>query len=117
MRWWEAAIWGSVGGGISELVSVTKFRLVELKKWPKALRESPYWILGICWVLVGGALAALYHRGTPLTEIICVNIGATAPLIVHTLMKATPAGQPGTVDAGAPAGSPADVTANTGPYL
>ncbi|GID97437.1 hypothetical protein Adi01nite_68490 [Amorphoplanes digitatis] len=90
----QAFLLGTAGGLLAELVAVSKYRLTKFEKWPSYIRGRAYWIMGFLWVATGGALACMYNAQSPLPVLVCVNIGASAPLIVRTLM------QPGTTGPG-----------------
>src|SRR3954452_7132266 len=118
---WHVFVWGLLGGLILEFLAVNKHRQTQFKNWPQYLRERAYWIMGIPMVLLGGVTALAYHlSGVKLTVILCLNIGASAPVIFQTATRKIPPGPPGTVDAGGgasatPQPDPAEPAAATGP--
>lgn len=63
------------------------------------MRRRRYWVLGLGWILIGGVIPAAHALdGSVLSAWACINLGLTAPLVIHTAMRALPAGKPGTVD-------------------
>jgi hypothetical protein len=94
-----AFLFGAVGGLIAEVASLSVHRLRNPKKWPKYMRYRRYWALGVCWVAIGGVIPAAHaFDGSNLSAWVCINLGLTAPLCIHTAMRAAPAGKPGKVN-------------------
>jgi len=97
---WAVFGLGAVGGGLLEFATVNKYRLLPAEFWPRHFRRCGYWIIGGIWVFIGGGLAWLYHPSGSYVGLLCVQIGASGPAIVQTILGKTPPGLPGTVDDG-----------------
>jgi hypothetical protein len=94
-----AFIFGLIGGFIAEVASISAHRHSKPEDWPRYMRRRRYWWLGACWIIIGGAIPAIYTwDGCTLSAWASVNIGLTAPLLIHTAMRATPHGPPGSPD-------------------
>lgn len=74
---------------------VKLLELVEIHRIPAQLRpnlrEVIYWIPFAILPLVGGFLAYVYIKsGTPLSPMLALNIGVTAPLVFRSLAERLP---------------------------
>lgn len=88
-------IWGMTGGGFVELVGLYKIR--DNPNLPSFLSSWFYWVVTIAMIIAGGILAFVYNRtNAPLSEMLAINIGASAPLILRTLSSKPP--PPGSSD-------------------
>lgn len=75
---------GAFGGLMGELLKW--YRLRELNKLPQYIRSPFYWLITLLIIFCGGILTTLY--GTKdVNSILAVNIGLSAPLIIHSLSK------------------------------
>jgi len=95
MNIWEGFLWGVAGGVLVELLAWYKDRRNPTAAYP----WRKYWVLTILMILAGGLLVVMYLRsGAGLNTIVCVNIGASAPLLIASLASAIPRVTPGKVD-------------------
>ena len=91
----EAFSWGLFGGFIAEALTWYKDR----RNPTTALPWRKYWFTTVIMIFIGGGLVLMYLRsGAGLNPILCVNIGATAPLIIAALSSITPKVSAGKVD-------------------
>jgi len=92
--------WRLVGGVLAEFLSISKHRGEAVRDWPAKVRLPSYWVFGVLWVLVGGLLAVLLSsmEGVRFNELVAVNIGASAPLLVERLIAKAPPIDLGKVD-------------------
>jgi len=87
--------WGLFGGIIAEALTWYKDRLNPTT----ALPWRKYWAATIIMILIGGGLVLMYQQsGAGLNPILCVNIGASAPLIIAALTSIAPKVPPGNVN-------------------
>ena len=87
----EYFIYGIFGGLLAELLGLYKLRTQAPSAFPSYLRSKFYWLVTIAMILAGGVLVLIYNKsGLELKPIIAVNIGASAPLILGTLIQTTP---------------------------
>lgn len=83
----EAFSWGIFGGFIAEALTWYKDRRNPATAYP----WRKYWVATIIMIGIGGGLVLMYLRsGAGLNPILCVNIGASAPLIIGAMVAATP---------------------------
>ena len=87
--------WGIFGGGLVELLAWYKDR----RNPAQSLPLQKYWIATILMILAGGGLVCMYMQSdVQLNAILCVNIGASAPLIIGAFAGTTPPITPGRVN-------------------
>ena len=87
----EYFMYGVFGGLLAELLGLYKLRTQAPATFPAYLRSPFYWVVTIGMILAGGGLVWLYHKsGLELKPIIAVNIGASAPLILGSLVQSKP---------------------------
>lgn len=87
----EYFLYGVFGGFLAELLGLYKLRTQAPGAFPSYFRSKLYWFVTIPMILVGGCLVVIYNKsGLDLKPIIAVNIGASAPLILGTLVQTTP---------------------------
>jgi|CXWL01.1.fsa_nt_gi hypothetical protein len=89
----EPCVWFAAFGGFC----INVLGLLELAKIPRAqwpnFREPLYWLPFVFWPVAASVLASAYNTApTPLTPIVAVNVGASAPLILKTLAATVPFG-------------------------
>lgn len=84
---WQVFIWGTVGGLLAELFKW--YNLRESPNMPEYLRSFFYWLVTLLMIGVGGLLADLYNIPAD-NRLLAINVGASAPLIIQTLMKGLP---------------------------
>jgi len=82
---------GILGGFLAELFGLFKLRQQARQDLPLWLKSPFYWIITISMIAAGGLLVVVYIKsGIDLKPIIAVNVGASAPLIIGTLVAQTP---------------------------
>jgi len=87
----EFFLYGVVGGVFAELLGLYKLRTQAPAAYPAYLRSAFYWSVTTAMVLAGGVLVWIYSRsGLDMKPLIAVNIGASAPLILGSLIQTTP---------------------------
>jgi hypothetical protein len=84
---WPVFLAGSFGGALAELVKWYGMR--ESEHFPTYARSARYWVITAIMVICGGLLATMYGTRTMMATL-CVNIGASAPLIVVSLVRTVP---------------------------
>lgn len=92
MEIWHGFLYGMLGGVLAELFGLFRLRQQAPKDLPIWLKSPFYWIVTLLMVLAGGGLVFVYlQSGVEMKAIVAVNIGASAPLIIGTLVAQTPA--------------------------
>ncbi len=95
MSWHEGLLYGLLGGALAELLGWYKLRQEE--KLPPWTKSKFYWIMTLLMVGAGGGLVIVYlQSGIDLKPILAVNVGASAPLILGSLVAPalpTPSGK------------------------
>jgi hypothetical protein len=87
----EGFMYGVIGGMLSELLGWFKLRQQAPNEFPIWLKSYFYWILTTLMILAGGALVVIYLKSNiDLKPIVAVNLGASAPLIIGTLVAQSP---------------------------
>jgi hypothetical protein len=87
----EYFLYGIFGGLLAELLGLYKLRTQAPAAFPSYLRSAFYWVVTIGMILAGGVLVWIYNKsGLDLKPIIAVNIGASAPLILGSLVQTKP---------------------------
>lgn len=88
---WTAAFYSSVGGIAVEVVALFKLRKKGKNAFPDYLASKFYWITTILMIAVSAVITSGYVvDGQHLGAILCMNTGATAPLIIGNWTKETP---------------------------
>lgn len=99
MTVWDGFWLGVLGGIFGELVNLFKLRQQPVNMLPVWIRSPWYWTLTLLMILSGGGLVAIYLQSNfQVAPILAVNIGASAPLILGTLIAQVPAIPPGNVN-------------------
>ena len=99
MTFLEGFLFGVLGGVLGELFNLFKLRQQPTNLLPAWVKSPWYWILTVLMIISGGVLVVIYLKSNiPVVPILAVNIGASAPLIVGTLVAQVPAIAPGKVD-------------------
>ena len=84
-------LFGILGGFLAELFGLFKLRQQAPQDLPVWLKSPFYWIITILMIAAGGVLVVVYLKsGIDLKPILAVNVGASAPLIIGTLIAQTP---------------------------
>lgn len=87
----EYFMYGILGGFFAELLGLYKLRTLAPAAFPSYLKSKFYWIITVVMILAGGILVWVYVKsGLDLKPIIAVNIGASAPLILGSLIHSEP---------------------------
>jgi len=90
---------GVLGGLLAEVFSLSKLRFLPRDTLPLWIRSAWYWAITLAMILSGGALVAIYvGSGVTMSPLLAVNIGASAPLILQSLVSQAPLIQPGRVN-------------------
>lgn len=90
---------GVLGGLFAEIFSLSKLRYLPLDARPLWVRSVWYWAITLAMILSGGALVGIYlGSGVTMTPLLAVNIGASAPLILQSLVSQAPPIDPGRVN-------------------
>lgn len=93
------ALWGLGGGIAAESLQWFHLRKELYKGVPDWARSWGYWIVTVGMAGMGSLLVALYQSsGSDLSPILAFNIGASAPLILASLVRQVPPIDPGTSD-------------------
>ena len=99
MEIWEGFLWGVFGGFLAELLGLFKLRHHALATFPQWLKSPFYWFITTLMILAGGGLVVVYLKSAmSLNALLAVNIGASAPLILGTLVSQVPQIPIGRVD-------------------
>jgi hypothetical protein len=84
-------LFGILGGFLAELLGLFRVRQQRPQDLPSWVRSPFYWVVTILMIAAGGVLVVVYMKsGIDLKPIIAVNVGASAPLIIGTLVAQTP---------------------------
>ncbi len=99
MAVFEGFAYGIVGGFLAELLGLFKLRHQAPGRLPRFLKSWFYWLVTLAMACAGGVLVVVYLKsGISLQPILAVNIGASAPLIIGSLVAQSPPTEPGRVD-------------------
>lgn len=82
--------WGLLGGAFAELGGFVNLRERSVKDWPDHVKSKSYWVITSLFILAGAGLVFAYSKSAQLTEILAINIGASAPLIIAAFAKKIP---------------------------
>jgi hypothetical protein len=95
----EGFLFGVLGGLFGEVLSLFKLRHQPASLLPIWIRSPWYWTMTVLMILSGGGLVVIYMKSSiAVAPILAVNIGASAPLILGTLVAQAPAIPPGNVN-------------------
>lgn len=87
----DGFVFGMIGGLLAELLGLFKLRQQAPTDLPSWIRSPFYWIVTVLMVLAGGVLVVIYRKSNiDLQPIVAVNLGASAPLIIGSLVAQTP---------------------------
>jgi hypothetical protein len=97
---WGALAYGVIGGALPEFLAVYRKR-DEPQKSAKVKRFWTWWLPTVGMIAAGGGLAFVYVKsGNSLNPFLAINVGASTPLILGSLVSTTPTIPPGKVDEG-----------------
>jgi len=92
----EGFAYGLLGGLFAEVLGLFRLRHQAPGVLPQYLKSPFYWLVTI---LMMCALVIVYLRsGMLLNPLLAVNVGASAPLIIGTLVAQAPSIPPGKID-------------------
>ncbi len=95
----EGFFYGLLGGLFSELLGLFRLRQQAVRTLPEFLRSGFYWLVTMGMLLAGGGLVVVYVKsGISLNALLAVNVGASAPLIIGSLVSQAPNVDPGKID-------------------
>jgi hypothetical protein len=84
-----ALAYGVIGGALPEFLAVYRKR-DEPQKSEKCKRWS-WWLPTLGMIVAGGGMAAVYvESGNSLNAFLAINVGSSTPLILGSLVSATP---------------------------
>lgn len=85
------AVFGFAGGAAAELVQWFGLRFTFHRGLPDWSKSWLYWLVTFLMAVSGGGLVYIYAlSGTPLSPILALNVGASAPLLLGKLIQQTP---------------------------
>jgi hypothetical protein len=95
----EGFLYGLLGGALAEVLGLFKLRQQAPGSLPGFLRSTFYWIVTVAMLCAGGGIVVVYFKsGISLNPLLAVNVGASAPLIIGSLVAQTPSISLGKVD-------------------
>ena len=80
---------GAAGGFLGEALGMYELRRTNPAELPKYLRSKFYWSMNFLMAGLGGGLAVLYGV-KEVNAMLAVNIGASAPMIIKSLVANIP---------------------------
>ena len=101
MGTFEGFLYGLLGGGLAEVLGLFKLRQQAGAggNLPAFLKSAFYWGVTLLMVSAGGGIVEVYLKsGINLNPLLAVNIGASAPLIIGSIVAQAPSLSPGKVD-------------------
>ena len=93
---WQMIAWGFAGGCAAELLQWFRIRKELYRGIPDWAKSWWYWIVTIGMVGMGTLLVSMY--GIESNPILAFNVGASAPLILKSLVEQVPQIDPGHVE-------------------
>jgi hypothetical protein len=95
----EGFLYGLLGGVLSEVLGLFRLRQQKIETLPEWLTSWFYWATTLSMVAAGGLLVLIYLRsGIAVQPILAVNVGASAPLLIGSVLGQAPPIPPGTVN-------------------
>jgi hypothetical protein len=92
----EGFVFGLLGGVLREVLTLFRLRHQPIRLLPVWVKSPWYWATTALMLLSGGFLVVIYMRSNiAVAPILAVNIGASAPLILGSLVSQAPALPPG----------------------
>ena len=90
---------GLAGGAAAEILQWFRIRKELHRGVPDWAQHWLYWIITVVMVGFGGLLVFIYQASNvEISPIIAFNIGASAPLIIETLISQVPQTEHGAID-------------------
>ncbi len=87
----EGFIYGVAGGFLAELLGIFKLRSEVPAELPKWIKSPFYWIVTGAMIVAGGGIVIIYLKSNiEIQPLIAINVGASAPLIIGTLVSQAP---------------------------
>jgi hypothetical protein len=87
---------GCLGGLLSEVLGLFRLRQQKIETLPDWLRSWFCWGTTLLMVAAGGLLVVIYLRsGIAVQPILAVNVGASAPLLIGSVLGQAPSIAPG----------------------
>ena len=95
----EGFLYGLLGGLFSELLGLFRLRQQAVAALPEFLKSRFYWPVTMAMWIAGGGLVVVYVKsGISLNALLAVNVGASAPLIIGSLVSQAPNIAPGKIN-------------------
>jgi hypothetical protein len=95
----EGFLYGLLGGALAEVLGLFRLRQQAAGNLPEFLKSTFYWMVTVAMLCAGGGIVVVYFKsGISLNPLLAVNVGASAPLIISSLVAQTPNISPGKVD-------------------
>jgi hypothetical protein len=95
----EGFLYGLLGGLLSEVLGLFRLRQQKVETLPDWLKSWFYWATTVLMITAGGLLVVIYLRsGISVQPILAVNVGASAPLLIGTVLGQAPSIPPGKVN-------------------
>ena len=95
---WSGFLCGFAGGLVAEFLVIYNYRERAFRNWPQHFHSRTFWVIEVLMWVLGGLLVVAYMlSNTPMSVILAVNVGASAPLILYGFTKYSPTMSPGTV--------------------
>lgn len=99
MSSFEGFLFGILGGLLGEILGLFRLRHQPARLLPPWVSSVWYWTMTVLMIVSGGILVVIYIRSNiAVAPILAVNIGASAPLILGSLVAQAPAIPPGKVN-------------------
>ncbi len=93
---WKMIVWGFAGGCAAELLQWFRIRKELHRGIPDWAKSWSYWAVTIAMVGMGALLVFMY--GIESNPVLAFNVGASAPLILKSLVEQAPQIDPGNVE-------------------
>jgi hypothetical protein len=95
----EGFLYGLLGGLLSEVLGLFRLRQQAPETLPVWLKSWFYWATTLLMMAAGGGLVDIYLRsGIAIQPILAVNVGASAPLLIGSVLGQAPSIPPGKVN-------------------
>jgi hypothetical protein len=87
----EGFLYGILGGLLSEILGLFRLRQHSPDTLPVWLRSWFYWSTTLLMTAAGGLLVVIYMRsGISIQPMLAVNVGASAPLLIGSVLGQAP---------------------------